>query len=464
MMLSLGRIHRLKCMHLPIVKGTSYLSTLTHVVVPVSLSRYHHHHYHHHQYHHQYIDNVRHSSSLSTPITIEVKTKRARKKKVRKALALKAINTNTSTSNTSNTTINDTNTILNKKHLLLNKDINHIYIKNSDDLITFATNQMTKSELLDLTSIIHDIDSGSDFNKSFVYKNSLKNDDMYIYRAVVDALVATLSGTPLLPLTIPTTVMMTTNRRLTSALLDSIRKESDEATESKAMQEEVEALASNIVSLIPLTLSNEIIDDLNSYTTSTITKELLSSQLWFKYINPKSRETNIHYAVASISSLLAMKYKKIKNVKELNDTIDMFTVAVNSYINTTDIIKRCSVNNIKELQEVLSNTMDTNSMKALVMDLQAIRKVNGAERSALIQKLVARKTSSPSSSLHDAILNSIQGRNITFPIYFRLTRSDDDGDDVKELPKSIARVLLHMKRKQAKNNYDTDTKEEETLG
>lgn len=435
----------------------SKLCTLTQVVSPLYLSRYDHNHHSHH--HNQYINNImyRHSSSTSspqtTPITIEIKPKRTQKRKVKKTVVVKANNTNTNTSNNSYI-----NTLSNKKHLLLNNDKSHITINNNDDFITFAVNHMMRVELVDVTNILNDIDNGSLFNKSFVYRNSLKNDDMHIYRIVIDALKATLSGTLLFPLIVPTNVMIDAKDRLCNAVLDSIKKDSTEDNDNKL--EQIQAIATNIVSLIPLSLTNEIIDDVASYTNGNITKDLLSSRLWFKYIKPKSHDANMYYALTSISTLLDIKYKQVTNVevKALKGTIDQFTAAVHSFVKSDEHVKRCSVNNMKELEDALSKTMSTNNMKSLTMDLQSIREVILIERPALISKLLAKKP----SSLHTAVLNSVQGKGIEFPIYFKLEKSDDDDIEIKTLPQSVAKVLLHIKRNQTKANDDTP--EEETLG
>ena len=362
--------------------------------------------------------------------------------------------------------------ILSKPHLVASNDTSDFIIKNEDDLITFSLNYLIRDEICDITRVMRNITNGE--MKQLIrvlYKNSSDNTERYAYKVVVDAILSTVQGKTLFPLKVPKVVVLESKKKLYDALIMCVKKTASCSEDQwKIKEDQVEAVAYTITTLLPTNTCNTLTSLFVEYANGNVTKTFFVRQLFFFRKNHTCElDSNIYHVVQSVLKFFDivvdsddlwkdehLKYKKKDCKKDFLSSLSAFLGdAINS--------KKTSISDIKELRNTVTERMNSDKIKELIVDLQTIREAIPSEKQLVAGEILlkrgASQAASLSSAIHITILRSIKNHGcVEFPLYINIPNSEKSDIDIS---KSMARLLVSIKTMQTKQS---SSKDEETLG
>jgi len=274
----------------------------------------------------------------------------------------------------------------------------------------------------------------------------------------------------LFPLKVPKVVVLESKKRLCDALIMCLKKTTSCSKDQwKIKEEQAEAVACTITTLLPTNTCNSFTTLFLEYANGNVTKAFFLRQLFFLLKNHSCElECNMLHVVQSVIKFLDIvvdsdelwleerKYKKKDCKKE-------FLSSLSAFLGDTLNSKKTSILDFKELRNTVTERMKSNKIKELIVDLQTIREAIPSKKQLVAGKILSERGASPaaslSSAIHIATLESIKKFGcVEFPLYINIHKSEKS--DI-EISKSMAQLLVSIKSMQTEQSSN---KEEETLG
>jgi hypothetical protein len=209
--------------------------------------------------------------------------------------------------------------ILSKPSLLSSSSA--ITIDNIDDFITFSMAHLRQSEIDELLELMNNITNGNRQNllngKQYNRTNTMM--ELNTYRMMINRIVDTTKGAPLLPLIIDTSLMKKTQQNLQEVLIACYNKKFNTNNNNNdintidtndtndnvfnKMNEAID-ISNKIVSVLPLIDSKELINEFVDYSKGNISLSLLIRSL---YVKTKTNN-NAFYIMKLLSQFLEIPY------------------------------------------------------------------------------------------------------------------------------------------------------------